>query len=167
MEGRCRYTWTVDRSPVRECRSNQVARGDTPNDALVRIIGGKLRHPRLECAAHFHAGKDAGRGKNARCVPDGTAGACTPGRRCGRNSDIEKPGNVQRTSRRFPSVPSSDVLLGQPKSSVLVTGGINCSRSLCVAILYPGISRAPPLAIPSEILDRLDCCIDSWIEDRK
>src|SRR5580704_4166659 len=37
----------------------QVARGNTPNDAVVRIIGGKLRHPRLEGAAHLHAGEDA------------------------------------------------------------------------------------------------------------
>src|SRR6266700_4826253 len=37
----------------------QVARGDTPNDAVARIIGGELGHPRLEGAAHLHAGEDA------------------------------------------------------------------------------------------------------------
>ena len=37
----------------------QIARRDTPDDAVVRIIGGKPGHPRLEGAAHFHAGEDA------------------------------------------------------------------------------------------------------------
>src|ERR1700686_5226370 len=37
----------------------QVARRDAPNDTVIRIIGGKLGHPRLEGAAHLHAGEDA------------------------------------------------------------------------------------------------------------
>src|ERR1700730_10132085 len=37
----------------------QVARRDAPNDAVIRIICGKLGHPRLEGAAHLHAGEDA------------------------------------------------------------------------------------------------------------
>jgi hypothetical protein len=37
----------------------QVARWDAPDDAVVRIVGGKPGHFRTERAAHFHAGEDA------------------------------------------------------------------------------------------------------------
>src|ERR1035438_3767165 len=53
----------------------------------------------------------AHRGKNARCVRDGSAAAGIPELQYGRNSDIQKPGSVQTASRRFPSVASSDIWL--------------------------------------------------------
>jgi hypothetical protein len=65
-----------------------------------------------------------------------------------KQSDIQKPGNVLRVSRRFPSVASSDLLVGQPKSSVLMTGRINRKHSLMLRLCLLGFQgRSPGLLL--------------------